>query len=360
MKTKIAFLISTLGTGGAEKQLIRTINLLNKNKYEIKLFVLTSVNDLKSELDNEIPVTYFNLTSYANPLSHLKIFKAIRDYNPAIVHSVMYASNLFARIYKIFSPKVKVINHIHGLGSWIKKPHILLDRSLLKYVDKFIVVSQMSKTLRLEREKYPDLKVKVVYNCVNTDIYHPGHIEKNNSEIVVGIACRLIKLKNVSYIIELVKEIQELGLNIKLKIAGDGPEKDNLMNLVNKYNLSNKVHFLGLVKKMPEFYREIDCFVLSSHIEDLPLSIVEALSTGKAFIASNVGGIKELTMNTKSMLFDLESPIQENANKIKEFINNLDFSEPILQNRKFVQDNFSENVHKKKLEIIYNELTKPV
>ena len=148
MKIKIAYLISTLSAAGAEKQLVRTINSISKEKFEVKLFVLTNINSIESELDDSVSVKYFGIKSYTNPLDHYKVFTGIRKFDPDILHSVMFASNMFARFYKIFIGRVKVVNHIHGLGTWIRKYHIVLDRFFLNYVDKIIVVSEKSKNLR--------------------------------------------------------------------------------------------------------------------------------------------------------------------------------------------------------------------
>ena len=356
MKVKVAYLISTLGTGGAEKQLVRSLNLIDKNKYVVKLFVLTNVNEIENELDKEIEIEYFNLSSYLNLKNHYVVQKRLRHFNPVLIHSVLYASNLFARFYKFSNPKTKIINHIHGLGSWIKKPHIYLDRILLPFVDKIIVVSQKSKNLRLIREKYPKSKVEVVYNCVNQELYKPEIKKISNSDIILGIACRLIPLKNVNYIINICKILKDSNLPIKLKIAGIGPEKENLIKLTTQLGLNKEVEFLGLVKNMPKFYQEIDCFILSSIIEDLPLSIVEALMANKPFISSNVGGIEELSLKTISLLFNLEDGLEQNANKIVTFLQSSGYRFLNHKNRNYAMKCFGQESHKQSLENIYMEL----
>jgi len=358
MKVKIAYLISTLSAAGAEKQLIRTINSINKEKYELKLFVLTNINTIESELDKEIVVKYFGINSYINPFNHFKVFKELNNFKPDIIHSVMYASNLFARLYKIFQGKVKVINHIHGLGSWIRTHHIILDRLLLKYVDKIIVVSKKSMIVRKERENYPISKLVLIHNSINTDIYKPILKKKHlGRPIIIGVASRLIPLKNIAYSIKLCKALQDINVDFVLKIAGDGPERDSLEALTHDLNLNNKIKFLGLVKEMPEFYQDLDYLLLTSNIEDLPLSIVEALSTGKKFVATNVGGISELTIKTNSLLIDLESSNQK--------LTNDKFCEYILKNKKefIVEDNrnfainlFCQEIHKKSIESLYSRL----
>ena len=360
MKIKIAYLISTLSAAGAEKQLVRTINSINKEKFEIKLFVLTNINTIESELDEGVSVKYFGVNSYFNLFNHYKVFKGIKKFDPDILHSVMFASNLFARFYKIFIGKVKIVNHIHGLGSWIRKHHLILDRFFLKFVDKIIVVSKKSKIIRINREKYPISKLALIHNSVNTNIYKPCFKKTvKKRTIVIGVAARLIPLKNISYAIILCKILKDRGVDFILKIAGEGNDKENLKILVNDLNITDNVKFLGLINDMPQFYQDLDYFLLTSKTEDLPLSIVEALSCGKKFISTDVGGITELSVDTNSFIIDIES-------KNQNLINN-EFCEYILNNRAdfFVEDNrnyaikfFSNERHKKSIENLYSELLK--
>tara|TARA_R100000935_G_scaffold56217_2_gene87371 strand:- start:103 stop:921 length:819 start_codon:yes stop_codon:yes gene_type:complete len=269
----------------------------------------------------------------------------------------MFASNLFSRIYKVFHPKVKVVNHIHGLGSWIKKPHIILDRLFLPYVNKIILVSEKSKLVRANREKYPIEKMQVIHNCVDTNLYKPAR-DNDNLSVVFGVACRLIPLKNVGFSIKIIKLLKNKGVNVKLKIAGDGTELNSLISLVDKLKMNEYVEFDGLVQDMPKFYNQIDYLISSSKIEDLPLTIVEALACGKVFISSNVGGISELTTETDSFLFNIEDDLNKISDEIIAFIASIDKKSANFKNREFVLKNFSEKNHKDSISQLYFELVK--
>lgn len=355
MKTKVAYLIPTLGTGGAEKQLIRTVNLLDQNRYQVAIFVLTDVGDLESELKAHVEVVYLGITSYANPVSFWKFLSTVRAFSPDILHSVMYVANLFSRVYKIFTPRVKVINHVHGLGSWIKAYHIVLDRGLLPFVDKIVLVSQKSLSLRSVRENYPTGKMQVIYNCVDTDSYSLAAKEKNTC-VVIGVACRLIAMKNVDFAIRVTEQLVQRAFNVKLKIAGDGPEYTALERLVGEMGLNESVELMGLVSDMPTFYSNIDCFMLCSSLEDLPLTIVEALSCGKPFISSNVGGISELAIQTDSLLYEADDTPQEVASKIESFLFAADNTICEDRNRAYALKNFSEEIHKREVGALYSTL----
>src|SRR5690606_27994914 len=122
---------------------------------------------LVDQLNASVSVEVLNVRSYVNVWALRTVLKKIEMYKPDILHSQMYASNILARTYKFYDKNCKVVNHIHGLGTWLKLPHILLDRALLKYVDKILVVSKRSYDIRLKRERYPKAKLDVLYNSID-------------------------------------------------------------------------------------------------------------------------------------------------------------------------------------------------
>lgn len=357
-KIKIAYLISTLDTGGAERQLVNTLNSIDTDKFEVKVFVLKNKTEIKNQINSNISIQVIDVGSYANPLNILKAIKSIKTFNPQLLHSVMYASNLIARMYKIANRKTIVINHVHGIGSWIKKRHILIDRLLLPFVDKIIVVSNKSKQIRLAREKYPENKVDVVYNSIESKDYI---LEQRNypiSTIKIGTASRLVALKQIDLGIKIINEVKKLGLDVQFLIAGSGPEEERLKKLVDELGLKDSILFYGHITDMPDFYRQIDCFAIFSRTEDMPLSIVEAFASGIPAIAPNVGGVSELLEKNISLLIDNKEHINDLSKRIAVFLKECDFEKAHKLNKKYAVEMFDNVQHQKKIEELYFRLLK--
>lgn len=357
-KIKLAYLISTLDTGGAERQLLNTVNGMDYNKYEVKIFILKDRLSLINQLNSNVSTEVLHVHSYANILKLRTVLKKIKIYKPHILHSQMYASNLLARSYKFYDKNCRVVNHIHGLGTWIKSHHIFLDKLLIKYVDKIIVVSKSSYNLRLRREKYPTNKLTILYNSLDTDKYLEvfNHQKEADDGIIIGSASRLVGLKQVNTIIDLVAVLLRKGLNVKYYIAGDGPEYDTLKSQVKAIDLESKIKFWGNIDEMSDFYKSIDIFIMNSRTEDMPLSIVEAFASGLFVIAPNIGGVKELLDNNDSLLFEPGADLHHLADKIITFINSNNIKSHSLKNRKFAVKCFDNNVHQNKLDSIYKEI----
>ena len=105
----------------------------------------------------------------------------------------------------------------------------------------------------------------------------------------------------VNHFSKLVK--QQPDKNFKLLIAGEGEEKNNLLNLISQLKLYNQVTLLGSIDKPLEFLHAIDIFVSASRGEGLPYALIEGLLMETKIVASNVAGHKDLLH--ENYLFDL-------------------------------------------------------
>ncbi len=177
--------------------------------------------------------------------------------------------------------------------------------------------------------------------------------EQNNYILYFG---RLSKEKGIDILIEAMALVNE---NIKLKIVGNGPEKENLKKLAEKLKINNQIQFLGHKNQneLKEIIKNSLAVIAPSQwYENCPLSILEAFSFGKLVIASNLGGIPELVKDGKTgFLFE-----PSNAKDLSEKINLLfENSEKIISMGKSAQEEiekkYNPEIHYQKLMEIYEK-----
>ena len=170
---------------------------------------------------------------------------------------------------------------------------------------------------------------------------------------------RLEKAKGIYYLIYVYNKIFKLFPNARLIIAGDGKEKNNLIDLVKKFNLRNI--------KFTDWLRDADIFPLckSSSIIMVPsvweepfgLIGIEAMSVGRLVIASKVGGIPEwLDDNKTGFLVDPGNPDQI-AEKIIQLFSDRKLMEQMGKNARKKAEQFSIEKHANKIEKIYLKIT---
>jgi CDP-glycerol glycerophosphotransferase len=111
------------------------------------------------------------------------------------------------------------------------------------------------------------------------------------SFVTVG---RLSPEKDHAKLIKAFSKIVLFNSNARLYIIGDGPLKNNLINLIKKLGLNDKVFLTGKLSNPFRIVNECDCFILSSHYEGQPLVLLEAMILRKPIIGTDVTGIRSV------------------------------------------------------------------
>ena len=272
-----------------------------------------------------------------------RIMKTVKEIIPKVQCCIMRAPNHLSLItYKLFKKKNlpfalefniaadKFIENPNVVGKilnkWVVKRtknmcmtangvsyvtnHILQKtypcRAMFDSVDQRYFTSSYS-TINLTNsmmynQKWNERKRPQTIKIVHTgymDSYRKGHITLLNS----------------------VKILVDKGYtNIELILVGDGKKKAEFEGLANELNISNYVHFVGLIKKREEMtnvLKNCHMLVFPTYSEGLPRSIIEAMAVGLVCISSSVDGIPELL--EEEMLVDFNDALGY-ANKMIELI----------------------------------------
>jgi 1,2-diacylglycerol 3-alpha-glucosyltransferase len=183
--------------------------------------------------------------------------------------------------------------------------------------------------------------ITVIPNGVNTTKFSPAKNDnlktelglKESDQIVLCVA-RLAKEKSLDFLIKTFTEFSKNNPNVYFVIAGDGPEKENLKNLVDSLKIKSRVLMIGCVsyENIPQVYNGADVFVFASQTETEGMVVLEAMSSGlpvlvvkdrvfEQFIENGKDGIlvekdeTEFNQNLKKLLKDekLRATLGKNA-----------------------------------------------
>jgi glycosyltransferase involved in cell wall biosynthesis len=182
---------------------------------------------------------------------------------------------------------------------------------------------------------------KVVHCGLSLDKYH----YRPPKEPVRRIFCaaRLSPQKGHAFLIRAMKSLVDQGHELELRLAGDGPTKEQLTGLANELGISDLIRFLGFLTE-DEVIRELqdsDLFVLPSFVEGLPVSAMEAMAIGVPVIATNIAGTSELVEDGRTGLLVRPSDSGALADAVVRMINDYDFRLRAAElGRKKVTDEF--------------------
>ena len=124
-------------------------------------------------------------------------------------------------------------------------------------------------------------------------------------QFVLGTCGRFSIEKNQKFLIEIFAKIKEKRPDALLILIGDGEEKENLVAVAEKLGVKNNIIFTGLVSNVDYYYDVLDCFVLPSYYEGLPLVGVEAQAAGIPCFFSN-GVTKEIKISDDVYFLSIE------------------------------------------------------
>jgi glycosyltransferase involved in cell wall biosynthesis len=146
--------------------------------------------------------------------------------------------------------------------------------------------------------------------------------------------------------------LAESGLDCELRLAGDGSMRVQLEALAKALHLSDKITFLGFIneKQIAEELQQADIFVLTSYVEGVPVSAMEAMAVGVPVVATNVGGTSELIQEGISGLLVRPSDVDTVYAALRKLITNFDLRMSIAKNgRAVVEREFNSELEFAKL-----------
>lgn len=301
----IAFFASKLSVGGAERQLQSLINNLDKEKFNITVICLYNLDIVGEEIRNRGVKCYSNILR--NKFSFASLTKLIKILQKEKINICFIWNQPLTMFYGIIAAKLvhidKIITVVHStISSERKLRKYLINRLLIRFVDKIIAVGTNQKEYLIQHESFPSHKITIIFNGVDIERYQK-YLNKQNkkkelgiseSSKIIGQIGRLHVCKRHDISLQAFKKVVQQYSNVIFLIVGEGEEKQNIEHLIKKLELDQYVKMLGFRKDIVEITQILDLSVLSSDTEALPMSIIEAMAAAVPVIATNVGSLSDL------------------------------------------------------------------
>ena len=342
---KIVFGITSLTAGGAERVLVDIANKL-KDKYEITIFTIYSNGSFEKELDKKIKIvtiykkSYNELSKFERIIIPIKVLicgkKIYKTYlkEKYDIH-IAFLEGPITRIFK-YGKNTKKIAWIHNdisrvFGNNLKaKIKLYLDKSNYKKYDKLVFVSNENKNNfnNLYGLREFDKKEEVIYNYIDKErILRLSEI--NLDDILIDKTCssiitvaRLVKQKAIDRLIKVHKRLIDDGINHKIYVIGEGPERENLEKSIKKLNVENTFILLGKRENPYPYMKKADFFALLSYFEGYPMCLIEAKILNKNIIITNTASNEVVKNYSKKIILEnTENDIFEGLKSVlkKEF-----------------------------------------
>ena len=304
---RVMFVITSVPVGGQETLLVSLIRGLDRRRCLPELCCLKEPGPLGEELDGEIPVFSRLISGKFDARVWPRLSRLMRLRGIDAVVTVGAGDKMFWGRLAAWTAGVPVVmSALHTTG-W---PDDVgrLNRWLTPLTDAFIAVAQRHAEFLSRRLEFPQHKVHVIHNGVDTDRFG---LSTNRDALrsrlgiapatpVVGILAALRPEKNHELFLAAAKIIRERVADAAFLIVGDGPRREHLEQLTERMGLGEVVRFLGTRGDVPELLAAMDVVALTSRNEASPVSLLEAMACGRPVVTTRVGSIAESVTDGQS------------------------------------------------------------
>lgn len=316
MAIRIMHVVNNLGKGGLENGLVNLIQQMDPHVFE---HVVCTIRGLGPNVER-LPLERVQVVNLADGASSSLVQmpalgRAMRRFRPDIVHSRNWGAIeavLAARLVRTGA----VVHSEHGFETKAsaKEPRrrVYFRRLAYELADRVLAVSHQLRDLHARRTGFPARKITVIHNGVDpgrffADLESRARVRRElgvaESDFCIGCVANLVPVKDHATLLESAAALAEHVPAWRLLIIGEGPEEPKLKAFVAAHPAwKDRVSFLGSSSRVPELLRAMDVFVLPSLAEGICNSLLEAMSTGVAVIAADVGGNPEVVVDHESGL----------------------------------------------------------
>ena len=297
---KIAFVITNLSVGGAERVLSIVANNFANNGDDVKVIMLQD-SKLDYQVSEKINIQYIkrkNKGIIGNLGRIINLRRALREYNTVI--SFLWHINLYTILATRFTGKKVIIsdrsdpnNELENKSRLIK----IIRNYIYGWADK--IVFQTKAAQKCYSKKIQSKSV-VIANPITSNLPYWNTTEKKDKYICTS--CRLAKQKNLDMAICAFKKFHILYPDYKYYIYGEGPEKERLNQIIKNNGLQNNIFLKGFTKDLFVNLVDSSMFVLSSDYEGISNSMLEAIAIGIPCIITDSppGGARQFIHNGKN------------------------------------------------------------
>lgn len=298
---RVLHVIDSLDLGGAQVVLENLIRHGDTSRFEFEVAAMHGRGQMWERLA-ALGVPMHSLSHHHKvPLYVPRLMWKFLSRQFDVVHTHLLAANVIAKPIAAMCGVPVRINHDH-CNDKLTDPRrwaLPADTFTNTLSTHIIAVSESTREFLVNHERIASDRVTTIHNGIDTDAYQPrpdlrrasrGKWGLPASGFVVGGVGRLTHQKNFELFLNIAAQIP----NAFFVIGGTGEDEAALRDQVVRLGLGERVKFLGYVSDMPSLWPALDCLLLTSRYEGLPITILEAMACGVPIVASNLDGIREI------------------------------------------------------------------
>jgi len=305
---KLAFCITELDPGGAERMLVELVTRLDRAAFSPLVYCLgprpsgNPISLVDRLEDARIPVRCFGARRFTDlPTLMRKLRRQMASDRPDLVQTFLFHANVVGAWAAKRAGVPRVVTGIRVAERRSRWP-LIVSRWADRWVDRHVCVSGSVRDFSAKRGLLPIEKLLVIPNAVDVDRFasaSPISRDKlgtrNDSRLITCVG-RIDRQKGSQWLVESLRSLLAARGDCELVLVGDGPDRRPLEQFCRDHGM-NRVHFLGARADVPQILAATDVFVLPSRWEGMPNVVLEGMAAGRPIVSTDVEGVREALGN---------------------------------------------------------------
>lgn len=360
---RILYFITTPDHGGAQ---VNLLDLLTGWPKGIECVVATGEEGFLTEAARKLNVESRVLPHLVRPVSPIndilaykEMVQMIREVRPDLVHCHSSKAGLLGRL-AANTAGVPVVFTVHG---WAFEDGISWFQRTIGRVAEFsaaricrnqhvITVADADRQLALERNVMDLDRMTTIHNGIPDDGRQADPDFPGVATMVM--VARFSDQKDHETLFAALAGVAE---PFKMLLVGHGPLFDSTKRLAKEMGVASQVEFLGNRQDVPDILAGAQIFILSSHWEGFPISILEAMRAGLPVVATGVGGVPEAVVDRETGFVTPPQDAEALGNAIQQLLSDPQLREAMgSAGRKRFVDQFGKDQMLRKTAKVYSDL----
>ncbi|MFQ5914953.1 MAG: glycosyltransferase family 4 protein [Nitrospinota bacterium] len=308
MPFRILHLLTLADLGGTESSVLPLVRGMDSECFQNEIAVLRGYGPMSDRWRRAgLAVTHLNVQRGWSPRTIAKLVRLFRNGRYDVVTLYGVAVSVLGRLACKLAGQRNVVGVIRGLSNErsIRRTRLWLDKVSFSLATCYVSNSQ-AVIDHLKGAGFPPEKLRLAPTGLSTEPFDRAPPSKEaRLQLGIGdvsppvITClgNLRPVKNHSLLLKACRILKDRKVEFLLLLVGAGPEESRLRSEAQELSLMDQIVFLGEREDVPTVLAASDLFVLSSLWEGLPRSIMEAMASRLAVVATDAGGVKELVVD---------------------------------------------------------------
>ncbi|WP_437224687.1 glycosyltransferase [Planctomicrobium sp. SH661] len=294
-RIRVCHLSMTLRTGGLERLLVDFARFHDPARFELSFVALAELGPPADDLR----AAGYDVHSIGMPQKKKsRAIQDLRNYLKAGNFDVLHTHNTYPHFYGAMAARwagiSTIINTQHGRGcgtGWKSQWQFRLANRLAA---RIVGVSEDATKLCQSQDLRSAAKMRCIWNGIDLDRF--AYTGPQPAPIAISVA-RLSPEKDYPTLLRAIRKVVVVHPGFRLKLVGDGSEREKLEQMTRDLKIEKYVEFLGERKDVPELLRTAGFYVSSSKTEGISLTLLEAMAVGLPIVTTSVGGNPEIVVD---------------------------------------------------------------